>query len=129
MERERTPQEIVYFALYLVLEGLSFRTCTRAIAPFVKRTHKVIWNWYQDIGSDKSFHRLFRLGRQRVKIFAVDETAITIAGMSAFLFIAYEPFEDRILGLRFAWTANSISVELFLRDLTKKYVWSSSGVD
>ncbi len=35
--------------------------------------------------------------RERVKIFAVNETGITIAGMQAFLFIAYEPFEDRIL--------------------------------
>ncbi len=112
----------MYFAVYLVFEGLSFRATSRAIEPLVKRTHKAVWDWYQDIGSNKSFHRLFRLGRERVKIFAVDETAITIAGMSAFLFIAYEPFEDRILGLHFAWTANSISVEMFIQDPYQK-IW------
>ncbi|MDH2901860.1 MAG: DDE-type integrase/transposase/recombinase [archaeon] len=131
MERERTPQVIVYFAVYLVFEGLSFRACARAIEPFVKRTHKAVWDWYQDIGSNKSFHKLFRLGRERVRIFAVDETVITIAGMQAFLFIAYEPFEDRILGLQFAWTANSIAVERFLDDLTRKYghhpVWTDGA--
>lgn len=35
---------------------------------------------------------MFRFGREHGKIFAVDET-----GMQAFLFIAYEQFEDRIL--------------------------------
>jgi putative transposase len=97
----------------------------------MKRSHKAVWDWYQDIGSDKSFHRLFRLGRERVKMFAVDETGITVAGMQAFLFIAYEPFEDRILGLHFAWTPNSISVGIFLEDLIKKYgrhpVWTDGA--
>lgn len=83
----------------------------------MNRTHKAIWDWYQEIGSDTEFHKLFRLGRERVKIFAVDETGITIAGMQAFLYMAYEPFQDRILGLHLAWNPNSISAELFLRDL------------
>jgi putative transposase len=131
VERERTPKEIVYYAVYLIFEGLSFRACARAIEPFVRRTHKAVWDWYQDIGADKSFHRLFRLGRERVKIFAIDETGITVAGMQAFLFIAYEPFEDRILGLHFAWTPNSISMEIFLKDLIEKYgrhpVWTDGA--
>ncbi|MDG6999756.1 MAG: hypothetical protein JRN15_11640, partial [Nitrososphaerota archaeon] len=97
MERERTPLEIMYYAVYLVFEGLSFRACSRAIQPLIKRTHKAVWDWYQEIGRDASFHRLFRLGRQRVKIFAIDETGVIVAGSQAFLFIAYEPFEKRIL--------------------------------
>jgi putative transposase len=121
----------MYYAVYLVFEGLSFRACARAIKPFVKRTHKAVWDWYQDIGSDERFHRMFRLGRERVSIFAIDETGITIAGMQAFMFVAYEPFEDRILGLYFSWTANSISVEMFLNDLIKKYgrhpVWTDGA--
>ena len=110
-ERERTPVEIIYYSVYLVFEGLSFRACARAIEPFIERSHKSIWEWYQEIGSNKSFHRLFRLGRERVKVFCIDETGIKIGGLEAFLFIAYEPFEDRILGLYFAWHPNSISAE------------------
>jgi transposase-like protein len=64
---------------------------------------------------------MFRSGRERVNIFALDETGITIAGMQAFMFIAYEPFERRILGLHFSWTANSIAVEGFLKALARKY--------
>jgi hypothetical protein len=82
-ERERTPFEIIYYAVYLVFEGLSFRACSRAIQPLVKKTHKAVWDWYQEIGEDRSFHRLFRLGRERVKIFAIDETGITVAGRQA----------------------------------------------
>jgi transposase-like protein len=85
----------------------------------------------QEIGHDESFHRKFRLGRERVKIFAVDETGIVVAGKQAFLFIAYEPFEDRILELDLAWNPSSLSVEMFLRDLVKKYgrhpVWADAG--
>jgi len=62
------------------------------------------------IGRDTSFHRLFRLGRQRVTIFAVDETGIIVAGHQAFLFVAYEPFEKRILGLNLAWTPSQPAI-------------------
>ncbi len=121
----------MYYAVYLVFEGLSFRACSRAIQPLVKRTHKAVWDWYQEIGRDASFHRLFRLRRERVKIFAIDETGVMAAGNQAFLFVAYEPFEKRILGLYFAWTPSSLSVELFLKDLVKKYgrhpVWTDAG--
>ena len=51
--------------------------------------------------------------------------------MQAFFFIAYEPFEDRILGLHIAWTPSSISAEMFPRDLMRKYghhpVWTDGA--
>lgn len=71
------------------------------------------------------------MGCERVKIFAIDETGVIVAGSQAFLFIAYEPFEKRILGLHLAWTPSSLSVELFLKDLVRKYgrhpVWTDAG--
>jgi transposase-like protein len=74
---------------------------------------------------------LFRLGRERVNVFAIDETGIRIGRVEAFLIIAYEPFEERILGLYFTWNPNSISVELFLKDLIRKYgrhqVWTDDA--
>ncbi len=121
----------MYYAVYLVFEGLSFRACSRAIEPFVKRSHKSVWEWCQEIGQDRSFHRLFRLGRERVKVFAIDETVVKIGKLEAFLFLAYEPFEGRILGLYLAWNPNSIVVELFLKDLKKMYgrhpVWTDGA--
>ncbi len=85
---------------------------------FHKKDHKAVWVLYREIGSDNSFHKLFRLGRERVKIFAVDETGVIL---QTFLFIACEPFEDRILGLLVAWTRSSISTDMFLKDLMRKF--------
>ena len=74
---------------------------------------------------------MFRLGRERIKIFAIDETGVKVAGEDAYLFVAYEPFVNRILGLYFAWNPSSLSVELFLKDLVRKYgrhpVWTDAG--
>ena len=121
----------MYYAIYLVFEGLSFRACSRAIEPFVNRSYVAVWQWCQKIGSYEKMHRLFRLGRERVKIFAIDETGVKIAGEDAWLFVAYEPFANRILGLYFAWNHNSISVEMFLQDLIRKYgrhqVWTDGA--
>jgi putative transposase len=131
MERKRTPYEIMYYAVYLVFEGLSFRACSRAVEPFVKRSHVAVWQWCQEIASDNQLHKLFRLGRERIKIFAIDETGVNVAGAEAYLFVAYEPFVNRILGLYFAWNPNSISVEMFLKDLVRKYgrhqVWTDGA--
>jgi hypothetical protein len=57
---------------------------------------------------------------------------VNVAGAEAYLFVAYEPFANRILGLYFfAWNPNSISVEMFLKDLVWKYgrhpVWTDGA--
>ncbi|MGI0081528.1 MAG: hypothetical protein ACRECH_18155, partial [Nitrososphaerales archaeon] len=59
LERERTPYELIYYSIYLIFEGLSFRACSRAIQPFAKRSHVVVWHWCQEIGSNEKMHRLF----------------------------------------------------------------------
>ena len=117
-ERERTPFGIVFFSLYL---GQSFRSASKAIKPFIERSHKAKWDWYQEFGSDERVQNIFRLHKERVKLFCMDETCVKIDGKQAYLFVAYEPFVDRILGLYFAWNPNSISVELFLKELITKY--------
>ena len=130
-ERERTPYEIIYYAVYVVFQGLSFEKCAKAIEPFVKRSPKAIWDWYQALGSDRNISKIFSLGRGRVKIFAIDETEIIIGGAKAVLFLAHEPFEKRILGLYLAWNPNSIVVEMFLKELRKMYgkhpVWTDGA--
>ncbi len=130
-ERKRTPYELIYYAVFVVFQGLSFEKCAKTIEPLIKRTPKAIWDWYQELGSDRSISKIFRLGRERVKIFAIDETEITIAGAKAYLFLAYEPFEERILGLYLTWQPNSIVVEMFLKELRKMYgkhpVWTDGA--
>jgi len=133
LERERTPFEIVYYAVYLVFEGLSFRASKRAISPLVTRTHKAIWDWCQKIGSSRGFQRSFRLhGKGRIKIFAIDDTIIRVGESQAYIFLAYEPFERRILGLHLARSPSEFEVKKFLRDLAKKYgkhqIWTDAAI-
>jgi putative transposase len=122
---------VIYYAVYLVFEGLSFEKCSKTIKPFIDRTPKAIWDWYQELGSDKSISKIFRLGRERVKTFAIDETEIVIDGTKAYFLLAYEPFEKRILGLYLTWEPNSIVVEMFLKELKRMYgkhtVWTDGA--
>ncbi|MHB2036336.1 MAG: hypothetical protein ACYCPW_06295, partial [Nitrososphaerales archaeon] len=83
---------------------MSFRWASKAIKPFIKRSHKAIWDWYQVFGSDERARNLREDRRKK-----------------AYLFVACEPFVDKILGLYFSWNPNSISVELFLKELITTY--------
>jgi hypothetical protein len=77
-ERERTPISIVFYSVYLVFLGLSFRGASRAIKPFIDRSHKSVWEWYQEFGSNKRFHNMFRIHKERVKLFLMDDTCVNI---------------------------------------------------
>ena len=111
--------------------GCHSRGVPRQLSHSSRGPPRAIWDWYQELGSDKSVSKIFRLGRERVKIFAIDETEIIIAGRKAYFFLAYEPFEKRILGPYLTWQPNSIVVEMFLKDLRKMYgrhqVWTDGA--
>jgi hypothetical protein len=87
-QRERTPFEIIYYATYLVcLKDCLFELRREPLShSFIHRSHKSVWEWTREIGSDRSFQRLFRLGRKKVKVFAMDETGIKVGSRDAFLF-------------------------------------------
>jgi hypothetical protein len=56
VERERTSAEIVMYALYLYFLGLSFRNTSRALQPFVERSHVAVWDGYKGLIQNKSTH-------------------------------------------------------------------------
>jgi hypothetical protein len=67
------------------------------------------------VGSNEKIHRLFRLERKRIRIFAINETGANVAGEDEDLFLAYEPIVNRILMLYFfAWIPSSISLDMFI---------------
>jgi transposase-like protein len=67
------------------------------------------------------FRKLYTY-RCRVSLFLVDETAVMVVWM------AYEPFSRRILGLWLSWTSNSLQAERSLKTLVRLYgrhpVWT-----
>ena len=128
VERERTPTELVMYALYLYFLGLSFRNTSKALEPFrEKRSHVAVWNWVQRF-NPKSIY-----SRKRVTAFVIDETMIQVGGNEAWLWIAIEPVRSTVLvGVYFLSRHRDMLIdESFLRSLIKIYgrhtVYSDDG--
>lgn len=98
-ERDRTPRQIVGYALYLYLSGLSFRRDSRAISIFLPRSHESIWRWAHRFGSLSE-----ALYMRRAKTAVVDERAVNLKGVEAWIWIALESRSKRILALDLSWT-------------------------
>ncbi|MEM3693213.1 MAG: hypothetical protein QXI39_04240 [Candidatus Bathyarchaeia archaeon] len=68
-ERDRTPRQIVAYAIYLYLSGLSLRKDSKAISLFLPRSHESVWRWVHRF---RSLSEAFYLGRAGTAV--VDET-------------------------------------------------------
>ncbi|MEM1769520.1 MAG: hypothetical protein QXG93_03430, partial [Nitrososphaerota archaeon] len=79
--RQRTALPIVLYGLYLVALGLSFRCVSKVLKPFVDRSHVAVWSWVQRL---PGFRRFFRV-RCRVSMFLLDETAVLVKGLPAWI--------------------------------------------
>ncbi|MEM2582466.1 MAG: DDE-type integrase/transposase/recombinase [Candidatus Caldarchaeum sp.] len=115
--RRRTALPAVLYGLYLVALGLSFRCASRALKPFVDRSHVAVWSWVQRL---PGFRRVFR-AKCRVSLFLLDETAVMVKGLMAWVWVAYEPYSRRTLGFWLSWSRNSLQAETFLRTLVEAY--------
>jgi len=73
-ERNRTPDSIVMYSVYMYFLGLSLRNTSKALVIFrdEKRSHVSVWNWIQRVGSFQIYKR------KRVTAFNIDETIIQI---------------------------------------------------
>ena len=79
------------YGLYLYFLGLSFRGVSRALDPFVKRSHTAVWKWAQRYEP----HELFDV--KRVQAFLVDETYVKVGHFEAWVWLAVEPVHRYIL--------------------------------
>jgi putative transposase len=126
IERERTSEEIILYALYLYFLGLSLRSTSKAIQPFEEgRSHVAVWKWVQ------KFHPKHLYHCKRVSAFLIDETMLQIGAEEAWLWVAVEPIHKQILGVYVSRHRNMIIAELFLRSLIRIYgrhvVYSDGG--
>ncbi len=58
---------------------------------------------------------------KRARCFLVDETMVRVGGVEGWIWVAYEPYQRRFLGLWFSWIRSSMTAEVFLRQLIKRY--------
>lgn len=95
-EHERTSVEVIIYALYLYFLGLSLRSTSKSLEPFIDRSHIDIWYWIHEFNPNDVF---LNKKKARIIAFAIDETLIQIGDTDAWLWIAVEPIHYRILGV------------------------------
>ena len=117
--RSRTPSKYIYYALHLYFSGLSLRKTSQHLSPFIRRNHVSIWNWIQRQRPEKIFQRK---RRSTVSEFiVVDETIFKVGDEFVFLWVAIEPLDKVILGIRISLERSMLIAEHFLRSLVRKY--------
>ena len=108
-ERTRTSSEYVYYALQLYFSGLSLRRTSQRLSQFIKRNHVSIWNWIQRYKPTKILQRRCKLCE-----FVIDETLIKVGSDYVWLWVAIEPTEKTILGIRLSIERNMLVLYIIL---------------
>ena len=96
MLRERTPIEMVFYAIYLYLSGLSLRQTSRALQALgFARSHEAVRRWVHRFAG-----RAEKLVmNEKANTAIVDETFVNVAGRQIWLWIAIEPGHRAVLAL------------------------------
>jgi putative transposase len=118
-KRNRTSSKyIYYYALKLYFSGLSLRKTSEHLSPFIKRNHVSIWNWIQ------RYNKPRYISQKRKKVsseFIIDETLLKVRNEFVWLWIAIEPIDKIILGIRISFERTMLVAERFLQELVRKY--------
>ena len=130
-ERNRTRPFLIRYTLYLYFLGLSLRTTSKALEPFVNRSYvAMIRYWIQAFSPSDVFPNK---KKSRIVAFIIDETIVQIGDTDdAWLWVAIEQIHNRILGIYISRHRNMLVAESFLRSLIKLYgkhiiVYSDGG--
>jgi len=128
-ERNRTSSFLILYALYLYFLGLSLRSTSKALEPFVDRSYVAIWYWIQEFNPSDVFPNK---KKDRITAFVLDETLIQISATDdAWLWVVVEPINYRILGVHISKHRNMLVAKSFLKSLVKIYgkhiVYSDDG--
>lgn len=104
-ERNRTRPFLIRYASYLYFLGLSLRSTSKALEPFVDRSYVAIWYWIQGFNPSDVFPN-----KKKNRIVAViDKTIVQIDDIDAWLWVAIEPIHHRILGVSISTHRNMLS--------------------
>ena len=115
-ERRRTSSKYVYYALQLYFSGLSLRKASQRLSQFIKRNHVSIWNWIQRYKPRKILQTRCKLSE-----FIIDETLIKVGSNYVWLWVAIEPTNRTILGIRISIERNMLVAERFIQSLIRRY--------
>jgi transposase-like protein len=117
--------------LYSYFLGVSLRSISKALEPFVDRSYvAMIWYWIQEFNPSDVFPN--KKKARIITAFVIDETLIQIGDTNnAWLWVAIEPIHNRILGVSISKHRNMLVAETFLKSLVNLYgkpiVYSDDG--
>jgi transposase-like protein len=117
------------YGVYLYYCCNSLVRASRALEPYVKRSHVAIWKWVQRSAPlcDK-----LDVDRKLVRTIFVDETMIKIRVRRAWVWVAYEPGLRAYLAFRISYNQSILDAYLFLKELRSRYglkpIWTDEGV-
>ena len=81
-ERNRTRPFLIRYALYLYFLGLSLRSTSKALEPFINRSYVAVWYWIQEFDPKEVYPNK---KKARITAFVIDETLIQIGATDAWL--------------------------------------------
>jgi putative transposase len=126
--RKRTSPFLMLYGVYLYYCCNSLIRASKALEPFVRRSHVSIWRWVQRLAPicDR-----FDVDRRRVRTIFVDETMIKIRGRPAWVWVAFEPRLRVFLAFRISYNQSILDAHIFLRELRRRYgmkpVWTDEA--
>jgi len=95
-ERNRTRPFLIRYAMYLYFLGLSLRSTSKALEPFVDRSYVAIWYWIQQFDPKQVYPNR---KKARITALVIDETLIQIGDTDdACFWVATELIHRQILG-------------------------------
>ena len=130
-ERNRTRPFLIRYALYLYFLGLSLKSTSKALQPFIDRSYIAIWYWIHEFNPKDVFPN--KKKARIITAFIIDETLIQIGDTDDawFWVVVVEPIHYRILGVNISKHRNMLVAESFLKSLVKIYgkhiVYSDDG--
>jgi transposase-like protein len=82
-----------------------------------ERNHVSIWNWIQRYKPKRIFQKKSKVSSE----FIIDETLIKAGNEYVWLWIAVEPTDKIILGIRICIERNMLAAEQFIQSLVRRY--------
>ena len=115
-KKEKNRPEDIAYSLYLYFLGLSLRNTYKAMSRFVKRGHIAIRDWIQKYKPQKILTK-----KRKIEKFIIDETLIKVGSEFIWLWVAIEPRDKMILGIRISIERSMLVAEQFIQLLITKY--------
>jgi putative transposase len=120
VQRERTPVEVMLWAVYDHLIGASLRRARDAISHLCRRSHEAVHEWVQKIGGYVR-KTLANVNGDLPCVLVADETELNVGGRILYLWVALDPATRAIFHLALTEGRNILFARSFLLGIKARY--------